>query len=193
MGRLGAIVEVTLKIKPQQAVRRKLQELDFDDFAAQVKSVQEGYKAALAAGDEAAAQRALFPLDETNGMWHYALREVWRVDFEHLDKEPLGVLLNLDAEDQLVQAMDGPSGPGIYSQSNRQPVPPNSRVTANPRRVGKEGLPHCVVVHCGDSPAPPRPTPSPPQVLGQLLRHHHARVCHPRQVRGVEELPVLLW
>ena len=133
VGRLGAVTEVTLRIKPQQAVRRRLQELDFVDFAAQVKKVQDEYVAAKSAGDETAARKVLAQLDETNGLWHYALREVWRVDFEHLDKEPLSVLLNLNQDDPRVQAMAGPSAQGVFSQSNRQPVPPNNRVTTNPR------------------------------------------------------------
>jgi hypothetical protein len=122
-----------LYCRPQQAVRRSLQELDFDEFAAQIKKVQEEYKTAKKAGDEDAQRRALSALDETNALWHPALREVWRVDFSHLDKEPLSVLLNLDHDDPSVQAMSGPSPAGVYAQANRQAVPPNNRMTTNAR------------------------------------------------------------
>jgi FAD binding domain/D-arabinono-1,4-lactone oxidase len=132
VGRLGVITELTMRIKPQQAVRRSLQELDYEEFAAQIKKVQEEYKTARASGDQDAQKRALAQIDETQALWHPALREVWRVDFSHLDKEPLSVLLNLDHSDPLVQAMNGPSS-GVYAQANRQAVPPNNRITTNAR------------------------------------------------------------
>ena len=133
VGRLGVITELTFRIKPQQAVKRKLQELSFEEFAAQVKVTQDAFNAAKAAGDDVAVRKSLAQLDETQALWHYALREIWRVDFEYLDKEPLSVLLNLDLEDPKVQAMSGPNPQGVYNQGNRQPVPPNNRVTTNPR------------------------------------------------------------
>ena len=133
VGRLGVIVEVTLRIRPQMAVTRSLQELDFEDFAARVKSVQDEYKAAKANNDEDGQRKALAQLDETNAFWHYALREVWRVDFDYTEKEPLKVFLNLDQSDPRVGAMSGPSPAGVYSQVNRKATPPNSRLEVNPR------------------------------------------------------------
>lgn len=41
VGRLGVITEVTLRIKPQQAVKRKLTELSFQEFAQQIKTVED--------------------------------------------------------------------------------------------------------------------------------------------------------
>ena len=133
VGRLGVLTQVTLHIKPQQAIRRRLQELDFEDFASQVKKTQDTYVTALKAKDDIAARKALSQLDETQGLWHYALNEVWRVDFDYLDKEPLSVLLNLDHNDPRVQSMSGPSPSGVYNQVNRQPVPPNNRLSTSPR------------------------------------------------------------
>lgn len=101
VGRLGIVTEVTLKIKPQQAVQRRLQarkmqlelgpspwlsvgsvagdkppsasdacpplpryplvqELSFQDFAAQVLETQEAYNAAKQANDVDGMRRALF-------------------------------------------------------------------------------------------------------------------------------------
>jgi len=140
VGRLGVITELTMRIKPQQAVRRSLQELNFEEFAAQIKEVQEEYNSAKAAGDIDSQRRALAALDETNALWHPALRDVWRIDFSYLDKEPENVLLNLDQEDPLVQAMNGPpmvqamDGPsGVYSQPDRRAVPRNNLITRNAR------------------------------------------------------------
>jgi hypothetical protein len=132
IGRLGVMTELTLRIKPQQAVRRRLQDLDFPAFAAQIKRVQDDYNAAKASGDVDAMRRALFPLHETQALWHVATSSVWRTDFEHLDKEPLSVMLNLDNADPKVQAMNGPDQ-GVFDQGRRNPVPPNNRVTLNPR------------------------------------------------------------
>jgi hypothetical protein len=133
VGRLGVITELTMRIKPQQAVRRSLQELNYEEFAVQIKNVQEEFNTAKAAGNIDGQRRALAALDETNALWHPALRDVWRVDFSYLDKEPLSVLLNLDQEDLLVQAMNGPSPSGVFSQANRHAVPPNRRITTNAR------------------------------------------------------------
>lgn len=130
IGRLGVVTELTLRIKPQQSVKRSLQELNFEEFARQVKKVQEDYKVAKASGSEEEQKRALFPLQETQALWHVATAEVWRTDYEYLKKEPLSVLLNIAQSDPVVQAMDGPES---YDQENVRKVAPNNRVTRNPR------------------------------------------------------------
>lgn len=84
VGRLGIITELTMRIKPQQAVTRKLQDLNFTDFVQQIKGTQDAYKAALAANDTAAIQKALFQVDETQLFWHVPRSTVWRTDYEHL-------------------------------------------------------------------------------------------------------------
>ena len=132
IGRLGVVTELTMKIKPQQAVRRNLQDLNFEEFASQVKKVQDDYNAAKAAGDIDGQKRALFPLQETQVLWHVATADVWRTDYEHLDKEPLSVLLNIDNTVPKVQAMDGPSNE-IFTQQDKEKVSPNRRITRNPR------------------------------------------------------------
>jgi FAD/FMN-containing dehydrogenase len=65
VGRLGVLTQVTLRIVPQEEVTRKLQDLTWDEFLGQVKSVQEAYRAAQGAGDEEGMQAALFLVDET--------------------------------------------------------------------------------------------------------------------------------
>ena len=136
VGRLGIITELKMRIKPQQSVRRRLQEMDIGEFAKQVKAVQDEYVAAKQAGDVAAQKRALFKLDETQVMWHVATQAVWRTDYDHLDREPAAVLLNIDKNDPTVAAMAGPNPSGAFAQVNRQPVAPNQPLTLNARYWG---------------------------------------------------------
>lgn len=60
MGRLGVISELTLKIMPQMAVERKLQELEFDAFVQQIREAQADYVAAKEAGDVDGMKQALY-------------------------------------------------------------------------------------------------------------------------------------
>ena len=65
MGRLGIITRVKLAIVPQQAVRRSVSLMTIEEFAAQIKTVQDAYNAALATGSAEAIAGALHPLDTT--------------------------------------------------------------------------------------------------------------------------------
>ncbi|EFN59179.1 hypothetical protein CHLNCDRAFT_138071 [Chlorella variabilis] len=187
VGRLGIVTEVTLKIKPQQAVQRRLQarkmqlelgpspwlsvgsvagdkppsasdacpplpryplvqELSFQDFAAQVLETQEAYNAAKQANDVDGMRRALFQaslpasaassagwlaVDETQAFWALPTASVQRTDYEHLDHEPLAVLLNAFPASEPV-AMSGPED-DVYAQVEKRAVAANSRMALNSR------------------------------------------------------------
>ena len=92
VGRLGVITRLTMRIVPQQAVKRSLAEMDFGAFAEQVRAVGQAYAAAKAAGDVDGQKRALARLDETQAFWHVPTSNIWRTDYERLDKEPLSDL-----------------------------------------------------------------------------------------------------
>lgn len=92
IGRLGVITELTMRIKPQQAITRNLQDTDFPAFAKEIKSVQDDYVAAKQANDTNAMKQALFRVDETQALWVVGTQAVWRTDYQYLDHEPLSVL-----------------------------------------------------------------------------------------------------
>lgn len=61
-----------MRIAPQQAVKRTLEEMNFAQFAQQVKTVQDAYRAAQATGSEPLVVSVLELLNETQ------VREGWR-------------------------------------------------------------------------------------------------------------------
>jgi FAD/FMN-containing dehydrogenase len=65
VGRLGIIVDLTMRIVHQRAVRRSMQDLSFNNFAAQVKAVQQQYVAAKGSKNVDAMKEAIYQLDET--------------------------------------------------------------------------------------------------------------------------------
>ena len=132
VGRLGVLTRLTMRIVPQQAIRRSLAEMDFGKFAEQVRAVGREYAAAKAAGDVDAQRRALSQLDETQAFWHVPTSSIWRTDYERLDKEPLSVLLNTGGSAApAVQAMSGPDG--AYDQGARKALAQNGMMTRNTR------------------------------------------------------------
>lgn len=136
IGRLGIITELTMRIKPQQPVQRKLQNLNFQEFANQVKGTQDAYNAAVASGNDNAIKAALFQVDETQALWHYALNEIWRTDFQYFNHTPSGIVLNINQANPEIVAMDGPPqipAGDVFAQAKHQPVPPNPRITSNPQ------------------------------------------------------------
>lgn len=64
VGRLGVIIEVTLRIVPATPVTRTSRNITFDQFVGEVYKVQEEYKAAKAKKDTEGMKAALAPLDE---------------------------------------------------------------------------------------------------------------------------------
>jgi hypothetical protein len=140
VGRLGVIAELTLRIVPQRAVEKRLQDLDFDEFAAQVAETADAYAAAVAAGDPAAVDAALLALDETQAFWHLvplggnATGAVWRVDFSRGDKLPGGVVPNVSLADPAVAAMDGPpeGAPGAFAALPFEPLAAAPEITTDP-------------------------------------------------------------
>ena len=65
VGRLGIMTQLTLKIVPQQAVRRVEQDMTASQFADQVKQVQDAYTQAKQTGSASAIWAALHSLNET--------------------------------------------------------------------------------------------------------------------------------
>ena len=65
VGRLGVITQLTLKIVPQQAVRRAEQDMTIASFADQVKQVQVAYMQAKHTNSSSAVWTALHSLNET--------------------------------------------------------------------------------------------------------------------------------
>ncbi|PSC67957.1 peptidase C69 [Micractinium conductrix] len=142
VGRLGVIVDLTFRIRPQMAVRKSLQELKFADFAAQVKATQDKYVAAKRRRDVAGQKAALFELDETQALWIVENDAVWRTDFKYLDKDPEDVLLNVLPgleEGPPVEAFSGedPTDESVFAQRSRNPIPPNPAMTRNPAFWGR--------------------------------------------------------
>ncbi|PSC73742.1 L-gulonolactone oxidase [Micractinium conductrix] len=123
VGRLGVLTEVTISIVPQQNITRTNQEMSFQEFAQQIKDVQDAYNAAKAAGDEEAMKAALYQLDETQAFWAFPSAIYLRADFEHLARTPDSVLLNaFPAEGEPgVQALSEPVA-GVVEQVEKEPV-----------------------------------------------------------------------
>eukprot|EP00887_Chlorella_sp_A99_P005590 scaffold1.g5590.t1 len=104
-----------------------LQEPSFFDFAKQIKSVQDEYTAAKTKGDVDGMRQALFQVDETQTFWWFPNQQMWRTDYEYSDKEPLGVLLNIDTEmlEPQVSKFDGPADSAVFQQASKGSVPAN--------------------------------------------------------------------
>ncbi|KAL4438020.1 hypothetical protein ABPG77_004241 [Micractinium sp. CCAP 211/92] len=140
VGRLGVVTELTLKIKPQMAVPKSLQQLTFAQFAGQIKSSQDKYNAAKARGNVEGMKQVLFEVDETQVLWIVESDTLWRTDFTHLEKEPSYVLLNvLPGLEPPVEAMSGPdaSSGAIFDQKSKTPVRANPQMTSNPAYWGR--------------------------------------------------------
>ncbi|KAI7844538.1 hypothetical protein COHA_001896 [Chlorella ohadii] len=133
VGRLGVVTELTFRIVPQQAVQRTLKEMSFDDFVNQLQETQADYVAAKQAGDVDGMKRALFQVHETQAFWALPGASVQRVDYEHLDKEPSSVMLNImPGAEPLVKSMSGPED-DIFAQQEKKAVAANARMPVNPR------------------------------------------------------------
>ena len=135
VGRLGVITDLTLKIKPQQAVTRNLKDIDITQFAAEIKAVQEEFKDAKSKNDNKAIKNAMSRLDETQALWHVASKAVWRTDYEYLDKEPESVLMNIEfspdisAFDAVLENVFDPEDTKDIGKSNA--ITSNARMWAN--------------------------------------------------------------
>ena len=131
VGRLGVITDLTMKIKPQQAVKRSLADIEIGQFADEIERVQNQYIAAKEAGDMAAAKRVLAQLDEVQSLWHVGSGVLWRTSYEYLDKEPANVMLNIPISGE-VDAFDG--GLQVYMQEDTADVGASSSILQNAQR-----------------------------------------------------------
>lgn len=134
IGHLGIITDLTLKIKPQQAVTRTLNDIGIDEFAAEIKSVQDEFKKAKEANDLDAIKTAMSKLDETQALWNVITKGVWRTDYTYLDKEPEDVLLNIPFSPD-VAAFDA-ALENIYDAEDTPDISPSSSILDNARLWG---------------------------------------------------------
>ena len=191
VGRLGVLTRLTMRIVPQQAIRRSLAEMDFGKFAEQVKAVGREYAAAKAAGDADGQKRALSQLDETQAFWHVPTGDIWRTDYEHLDKEPLSVLLNTGGSAApAVQAMSGPDG--AFDQGVHKALAQNGMMT---RIWCARLLPESNQIQNTPSPRINQPTNHAPLATrldpqGQLLPDLDARLRDAGHVRDAQGVPL---
>ena len=84
VGRLGILMDLTLRIVPDRLVERVTEDMDLLTFAEQVKAVQDAYTLAIGGGgdaDEDEVQAALRGLEETQSFWHPQQNIVWRTDY----------------------------------------------------------------------------------------------------------------
>ncbi|PSC73887.1 L-gulonolactone oxidase [Micractinium conductrix] len=134
VGRLGVIVEVTMAITPQKAVRRTTREMTYRDFAEQIKRVQDAYAFSRARGDRNGMRAALSQLDETHAFLALPSATVLRTDFAYLEKEPAFVLLNAFPADGEpgVQAMSGPQS-SVGPQAEKPAVRGTDRILSGAR------------------------------------------------------------
>ena len=175
VGRLGIIMDLTMKIVPDKLVERVTVDTNLLDFATSVKDVQDAYNAAIAAGDDAGAVRALEQLEATQAFWHPYDDIVWRTDYVVLDSavnassqvwngsdstaqdssivrvEPIDPFV--DPNSRLTNS--GDLLPGVFEQvPNENRVAPALAITKNPEvwgRVYTTGLRGMVTP--GDFPA----------------------------------------
>lgn len=123
VGRLGVITQVKMRIIPQQAIRRTLENLDFDAFVDRLQGIQDAYNAAVAADDPTRVQKALEPLQDTQLQWHSPLGNVWWADYEYLSE--------VEAN-SMVGGFAGPGGSNfanissVYDQAPFRGTPPNA-------------------------------------------------------------------
>jgi hypothetical protein len=82
VGRLGIIIDLTLKIVPDRQVERLNKDMDLFQFATEVNAVQNAYNAAMAAGNATGAALVLEELEATQAFWHPLVNLVWRVDYQ---------------------------------------------------------------------------------------------------------------
>lgn len=131
VGRLGIITDITFKIIPQRSVKRELQDINITKFASEVKAVQDEFNSAKANGDKMGEKLALSKLDETQALWFVLNKDVWRTDYQYLNKEPQSVLVNLPLR-TTVSAFDGPAQ-GVYNSQPTSPMKKNNMILSNPR------------------------------------------------------------
>jgi FAD/FMN-containing dehydrogenase len=131
IGRLGVITDLTMKIKPQQAVTRSLADIEISQFVDELKRVEDQYNAAMAQGDEEAAKLVLAQLDEVQSLWHIGNGVLWRTSYEYLDKEPNNVMLNLPISGE-INAFDG--GLQVYMPEDTEDIETSNSILENAGR-----------------------------------------------------------
>ena len=132
IGRLGVITDLTLKIKPQQAVTRSLDDINIWQFADEVERVQNEYTAAKEAWDVEAGAMALAKLDEVQALWHVGNEVLWRTSYTYLDKEPENVLLNIPIVEGEIDAFDG--GLQVYLPQDTADIETSQSILENAGR-----------------------------------------------------------
>ena len=151
VGRLGIILDLTLKIVPDRLVERVNQDMNLLEFATDVKEVQDAYNAAMATGNATGAALALEELEATQAFWHPIANLVWRTDYEVVSGSDNAATLPWEGDgDSMVRidhdssnatsSVDDASGllPGVYVQvENENRVGPTPAITQNPDTWGR--------------------------------------------------------
>lgn len=126
VGQLGMIVSLTMRIVPQQAVKKSVYEGEFwgGEVAEYLQAVSSDYNNAVESGSVDQIKKVLFPLDEMEFFWYVPENLCQVVHFEHLTREPRFVQENIAPEEiGHVEAYDS-SDPDmiVFHQGEDEPL-----------------------------------------------------------------------
>lgn len=157
VGRLGIITDLTLRIRPQAMITRRVDTISSETFTRQLERVQSNYVAALqqeaaqgrpaqvqvasaaAAPASSLVEQALFELHETQAFWNVETGDVHRIAFSYPTKRPLDVKANvfLNTTPDTVVAFAGPqSDSGVYRQDLPRPLKAHDTMKNDPALWG---------------------------------------------------------
>ena len=109
VGQLGMILNLTMRILPQQAVNKTVYQGEFwgGEVAEYLQVVSSDYNKAVRSGSVEEIKNVLFPLDELEFFWYVPENLCQVVHFEHLGREPEFVQENIAPEEiGYVEAFD---------------------------------------------------------------------------------------
>lgn len=113
VGRPGIVIEVTMKIVPQAAVKRSNRGLSFESFVDDMRVIQETYRLGKQIRNATLMSESLMPIDETQCFWHVPSREVWRLDFKKVYQ------FGSDMQVPHMKAFSGPSNLYVERQEEK--------------------------------------------------------------------------
>ena len=124
VGRLGIILDLTLKIVPDRQVQRITQDMDLLEFATEVKEVQDAYNAAMTAGNATGAAQALEELEATQAFWHPYADILWRTDYRVVSGSDDGASLPWEGDgDSTVRIDHGGDGVNVTDEGDGRDDP----------------------------------------------------------------------
>ena len=126
VGQLGIILNVTMRILPQQAVDKRVYESQFwgGEIAEYLQAVSSDYNKAVSTGSADKIKEVLFPLDEMEFFWYVPENLCQVVHFEHLGREPEFVQENIAPEEIGYVEAFGASDPDtfVFHQGKDEPL-----------------------------------------------------------------------